>query len=150
METVNRQEFMLAAMSSAGTGLYSPVQVQKLFFLLDENIVKHWLGKPLFKFKPHHYGPFDKEVYWELEALAQEGLANVLGPESVGPRTYHLTDQGVERGKSAFETFGPATQEYISDLVAVIRNMSFTDLVSAVYREYPEMKVNSVFAQARS
>ena len=35
---MDRDQFMLAAMSPAGTGFFTPVQVQKMFFLLDRNI----------------------------------------------------------------------------------------------------------------
>lgn len=35
---MNRYQFILAALSPAGQQPYSPVQVQKLFFLLDRNL----------------------------------------------------------------------------------------------------------------
>ena len=35
---MERNELVIAAMSPARDGVFSPVQVQKLFFLLDENI----------------------------------------------------------------------------------------------------------------
>jgi hypothetical protein len=47
------------------------VQVQKLFFLLDENIAAD-LGGRQFSFEPYDYGPFDRAVYSELELLARQ------------------------------------------------------------------------------
>lgn len=74
---MDRQMFMLAALAAAGeSAAFSPVQVQKLFFLLDRE-ASHLTGGPHFAFRPYDYGPFDYAVYDEINELANRGLAEV-------------------------------------------------------------------------
>ena len=141
-----RSKFMLAAMSPAGTGPFSPVQVQKLFFLLDRNVSKQTKG-PHFNFVPYDYGPFDKKVYRELEVLKNEGLVEILMPSGQNSRVYHLTNKGLEVGEEAFGKFPKDVQRYIGEIVNFVLSLSFAELVSAIYQAYPEMRVNSVFVQ---
>ena len=68
-ERMTREEFILAAMAPGANYCYSPVQVQKLLFLLDRQIPREVNG-PHFHFEPYHYGPFDSSVYSQLEQLA--------------------------------------------------------------------------------
>ena len=140
------KELMLAAMSPAGTGPFSPVQVQKLFFLLDSNVAKQ-IGGPHFKFEPYDYGPFDKEVYQELETLMEQELVEILKPYGHGSRIYKLTDEGLETGAKTLKKLPKDVQEYIQAVVDFVRSLSFAQLVSAIYDAYPKMKVNSVFVQ---
>ena len=137
---------MLAAMSPAGTGSFSPVQVQKLFFLLDENVAVQTNG-PHFNFEPYDYGPFDKDVYLELENLQSDGLAEILMPSGPGSRIYKLTDEGFRTGERSFEELPEDIRRYIGEAVNFVRSLSFAELVSAIYKAYPEMRVNSVFSQ---
>ena len=73
---MDKDRFMLAAMSPAGTGFFTPVQVQKMFFLLDMNISDETEGEQ-FDFVAYDYGPFDVDVYIELEELEDEGLVEI-------------------------------------------------------------------------
>jgi uncharacterized protein YwgA len=141
---MERRELVLAALTPAMTGPFTPVQVQKLFFLLDDR-AKKGIGGPHFDFKPHHYGPFDKEVYDELEGLAEEGLVEVVEVGRAGLRTYRLTEQGHRTGEGLLDTFDVPVREYMNEVVSFVRGKSFSELVSAIYREYPEMRENSVF-----
>lgn len=67
---MDREDLVLACLAPAKGALHSPVQVQKMFFLIDRNISEDIEG-PLFDFHPYDYGPFDKAVYETLEKLAQ-------------------------------------------------------------------------------
>lgn len=141
---LNRDQFVLAGMSAAELSRLSPVQVQKLFFLLDKQIGPQ-LGGPHFDFKPYHYGPFDKEVYDVLNEL--ESFGKLEKWQSVSPRSirYVLTPSGYREGKNILEGLKDPQKKYIRDIVNWLKDLSFTELVSAIYRHYPEMKVNSVF-----
>ena len=142
---LKRDVFMLAAMSSAGSDSFSPVQVQKLFFLLDKNVAKQ-TGGPHFAFQPYDYGPFDKDVYGELDQLEEKGLVETIASGGNGGRTYRLTNDGYRVGNEAFDGLGEPIQDYIGKTVHFVRTLSFAELVSAIYQAYPEMKKNSVFA----
>ena len=142
---MKREDLVLAAMSPARCGLFSPIQIQKLFFLLDKNIPDAVDG-PHFDFAPYHYGPFDKSVYQAIERLAARGLA-----EAVPGRwaNYRLTEAGQARGEAVLAGLSPKARSYVERTVEFVRKLSFTDLVSAIYRKYPEMRENSVFQESR-
>jgi hypothetical protein len=118
--------------------MYTPVQVQKLFFLIDREAA-HLVGGPHFDFRPYHYGPFDKEVYRALDSLALQGLAISAA------RSYGLTPTGQRQGAALLATLDTRARTYIEEVSAFVRRLSFASLVSAIYKAYPEMRVNSVF-----
>src|SRR5690242_8635530 len=76
-DAMKRSDLILAAMSVADGGLYTPVQVQKLFFLMDREIPDRING-PLFNFEPYNYGPFDPAVYRELEKLHLSDMVQLV------------------------------------------------------------------------
>ena len=49
---MERRDTILAAMSPAGTGQFTPVRIQKLLFLIDRNIARDTDG-PHFQFEPY-------------------------------------------------------------------------------------------------
>lgn len=139
-----RQRFILAALATADGGVFAPVQVQKLFFLLDKKVPKR-VGGPYFEFQPYDYGPFDKAIYSELEALQQQGLVKIEFVPSAAGRYYSLTPSGQEKGEVQLDEFEDDIKDYMFKLSGWIRSLSFAELVGSVYKEFPEMRENSVF-----
>ena len=137
-----RKDIVLAALASGRFDQFSPVQVQKMFFLIDRNVGEQ-LGGPYFNFVPYDYGPFDAEVYEEIKKLSDDDFITINGYGSL--RRYTLTEQGHEKGKSILERFPEVVQKYMSEVSEFVQKHSFTTLVAAIYKDYPEMKVNSVF-----
>jgi hypothetical protein len=128
-------------MAAAG-GPLTPVQVQKLFFILDRKIALQ-IGGPHFSFVPYHYGPFDATVYHSLDALAEQGL---IATEATGSaRRYGISTSGLHTGLAAFGRLPIGVQNYVRALAAWIRSLTFAQLVSAVYDAWPEMKAKSIF-----
>src|SRR5262249_3878533 len=125
-------------------GLHSPVQIQKTLFLIDTEIPK-LVGGPYFDFQPYDYGPFDKDVYDALEELTRGQLVEVDTAAGLRWRRYRLTDAGQEKGMKALQSMARPARQYITDVSKFVRSLSFDQLVSAIYKAYPEMKVNSVF-----
>ena len=142
---MNRSDFVLATVALQGAGIcLSPVQVQKLFFILDREIPDS-IGGPLFNFEPYDYGPFDSAVYSEIERLDMAGLAKV---EQAYPyRVYALTDAGLDKGLKVADNFSEETRNYIKAAGSFVRRLTFQQLVSAVYKKYPEMRAKSVFRE---
>jgi uncharacterized protein len=129
---------MLAALATANGERFTPVQVQKLFFLIDREVAR-LIDGPHFNFQPYHYGRFDKAVYQELEALSRDGLVDVH------VRPYALTLAGQEAGLVHLNALHPDAKDYIERVSTFVRSLSFSALVSAIYKAYPEMRANSVF-----
>ncbi len=65
--------------------------------------------------------------------------------KGVRKRTYRLLQKGFNKGQEHLKTLDEKTQKYIGRVASFVVRVSFAELVSAIYREYPEMKVNSVF-----
>jgi uncharacterized protein len=140
---MNRSEILLAGLAAAGENAnLTPVQVQKLFFLLDREAAP-LLGGPHFNFQPYDYGPFDSAVYNGIEELARRDLARV---QSTGRyRVYSLSQLGFQEGSRLLNTVTPNARAYIINIAGWIRQLSFEQLVASIYNRYPEMKAKSVF-----
>ena len=139
---MNRQEILLAALASGSREDFSPVQIQKLMFLIDKTIASS-LGGPFFAFEPYHYGPFDVAVYNEFAQFEAQQLGHTEGDGR--DRRYRLNDEGRERALEILNKLSEPHRRYIAELATLVQSLSFTALVSSVYKAYPEMKANSVF-----
>jgi hypothetical protein len=142
-KNMDRDELVLAAMAPGRGHRYTPVQVQKLLFLIERQVSRDVLEGPHFNFQPYHYGPFDAAVYSELEELASRGLVST--DQSSAPRTFGLTPEGEALGNAALARLPDNIQNFFGRASAFVRMHSFSSLVSAIYKAFPEMRVNSVF-----
>ena len=140
---MDKEAFVLMALAAGGEKIYSPVQVQKLLFLLDDNIPDA-VGGPHFNFEPYDYGPFDKEVYNVLGRLENGNLASIF-PTGRGWNKYTLTPTGFRKGLGHLKSLSKNQKKYTEQLANFVTTVSFSQLVSAIYTHYPDMKVNSVF-----
>lgn len=141
---MHKASYVLCGLTPAQRTAHSPVQVQKLFFLLDKGI-GGCVGGPFFNFEPYHYGPFDQEVYRTLEELTAEGLVEIELEPCGRWNAYRLTPEGQKKGDELLTKFPDEVQQFIRDVSGFVRKLSFAQLVSAIYKAYPEMKANSVF-----
>ena len=140
---MDRRSLILAALAAGGENTsYSPVQVQKLLFLIDEEAAGLVHG-PHFRFEPYNYGPFDWAVYEQIDALAREDLIEIH--ESDRYPTYVLTSEGYHRGAGELHGLSEPAQSFLTKVARWIKPLSFQQIVAAIYKRYPEMKSNSVF-----
>ena len=140
----NPEAFVLAAMSQEGGKKYSPVQIQKLLFVLEKEL-RERINGPHFDFQPYDYGPFDKNVYSVLGELSTKGHVTIS--HGIGKRYphYSLTLSGLEVGRDALSRYDTNAQAYIAQVSEFVLSCTFPELVAAIYKAYPEMRVNSVF-----
>lgn len=142
---MDKNAIVLTALAPAQGAAFSPVQVQKLLFLIERNIADKVDG-PHFNFQPYDYGPFDAAVYGVLDDLADEELIEVLDVPGQSWKRYRLTEAGQIEGGVFFNSINDKNiRNYIETLSSFVLKLTFPQLVSAVYKAYPEMKVNSVF-----
>ena len=139
---MTRNDVVLAALAPAEGSLHSPVQVQKLLFLLDE-VCPDALQGPHFAFEPHSYGPFDANVYRALEQLRDEGLAVVRFNGRW--QDYGLTPKGQKTAEQIKSQLPATTSDYIARASEFVRTLSFSALVASIYEAFPHMRENSVF-----
>lgn len=140
---VSRTYLVLAAMASGDAPHeLSPVQAQKLFFLIDRE-ASGPLNGPLFNFRPYDYGPFDRAVYEEMDQLALHGLVKI---EKAGAyRRYVLTERGIQKAQDILPRIPENARTFFAVAGNWVRSLGFRSLVSAIYRAYPETKENSIF-----
>ena len=142
---MNRQELVLSVLGAANGNGYSPAQLQKALFLIDRNLPGIVANGDGFQFQPYDYGPFDRGVYVEADALAANGLARIERSASSGYRTYSASEDGIRRAAEHLASLNEAQRNYIETVSGWVRSMSFAKLVKSIYEEYPEMRANSIF-----
>lgn len=142
---ITRRELVLAALAANGGPQFTPVQVQKLFFLVDED-VSDLVNGPHFSFKPNDYGPYDKNVYRQIELLALEGLVQISVNPTTRFKTFKLTHDGRVEGQAILEKMDSKVADYLNRLSKWVRSMSFKELVLAIYAKHPKMKDRSLLA----
>ena len=142
---MKRSEIVLAAMAAGGSEVrYSLAQLQKLLFLIDREIPEH-VGGPHFRFKPYYYGPFDKEVYAEIFALVRGRFANVDTTER--HCLLLLTDSGSALGTNILTGLPAPVSRYLGEASEWVRALSFRQLLTAIYRDFPDMAIHSPWPQ---
>ena len=125
-----------------------PVQLQKSLFLLGRNLSPEKLQNDSFyKFEAYDYGPFCGEVYKDAEALEGNGMIAIMRPPLVRFNIYEITDLGTEHARALRKSLDEATTSYLDAVVDFTKSLSFTELVSAIYKAYPEMREKSVFRE---
>jgi len=138
---MNRSDAVLAAMAAAGeNATFTPVQIQKLMFLIDREIPR-LVGGPHFNFQPYDFGPFDSAVYDLLDRLTAQEL---VYQSKARYRLYTLSPEGYHRGLGVLNGSNAAST-YIRQAANWVRSIPFSKLVAAIYRAYPDMQVNSIF-----
>ncbi len=139
---MNKKELLISALASGASEEFSPVQLQKLIFLIDSELSPQ-VGGAYFHFKPYHYGPFDVTVYEEFLKLELEGLCHTKGNGKT--RAYMITEPGKKYAKKILNSLSESQKKYISEVARFVQSLAFPQLVSSIYKAYPHMKVNSVF-----
>lgn len=140
-----RQELVLAALAAGESNSeLTPVQAQKLFFLIDQNVAGA-IGGQQYNFQPYDYGPFDSAVYTDLDWLAvpQAGMVEIV--RNGRYRTYRLTEQGRQFGIQKLAELDAQTSDYFGRAKDWVKSLSFQGLVKAIYQAYPAMRANSIF-----
>ena len=142
---LQRDQVLLVVLSLADGNPLTPVQVQKSLFLADRKARGAFRGTSVYNFQPYDYGPFDRQVYVDAQTLSYRGFVEIGTDPRGGWNTYAATDEGVRAGREFMAELAEEQRSMLSRIVKIVRSLSFTELVSAIYRSYPEMRVRSVF-----
>ncbi len=144
-ENLSRRKFVLIGLAPAQGCPHTPVQVQKLFFLLQaRGSQSPALGHAYFDFKPCHFGPFDKFVYVELEGLQNQGWVEVSF-DSSGLKNYRLTPEGQLEANKLLDELDSRSRKFAVAVSEWIHRQTFFNLLNTIYHHFPDMAVNSVF-----
>jgi uncharacterized protein len=143
-----KQELLLAALASSRGSQFSPVQIQKLLFLIDRRVGRD-IGGPFFNFEPYKFGPFDKGIYDTLDSLVAGKLVAEVSSKESKWKLYQPTASGQAKGEKLLLGLARQPKLEVCDLSQYVLKMSFHDLIAAIYREYPDMQARSIFRAHR-
>lgn len=142
---ISRADIILAAMVPAPRVVwFDPIRIQKLLFLIDKEVPSLVHG-PHFNFQPYSYGPVDLAVYLELEALTADSCVHT--DRTLRYLRFRLTSKGIVRGEALLSSLPDKASRFVKRACEWIWGVSLHDLLSAIYRRYPEMAVNAVALQ---
>lgn len=120
----------------------SPVQLQKVAFLVGQECSENDLPKPYYDFAPYDYGPFCVDVYRDAERLQEQGLVSIGINSSGGWREYRATFQSRDVDT---DLISKEVVDYIQSAVEWAMQLTFRQLVSSIYHSYPHFRENSIF-----
>jgi uncharacterized protein len=142
------KDWTLLVIGAANGRSLTPVQLQKALFLLERNLTNEQRQvADFYIFKPYDYGPFNAQIYRDAEQLRNEELVVIDMGGGVAYRDYSATQDGLARSAELRAKLDRVALDYLDRVVTWVRSLSFNSLVQAIYKEYPDMKANSVFRE---
>lgn len=115
----------------------------KGLFLVDRMFREKFGKSTGFEFEAYKYGPFDKEVYNELDELRATDFVEIRETGRYQANDIVLTKDGLKVGKEAFEELSEEEQQLISWIKGKHIQQPVDQLLSFVYNQYPEMADNT-------
>jgi hypothetical protein len=101
-----------------------------------------------YDFVPYDYGPFSVAIYGDLDALYEAGAVERLPTPGYTWDRYRSTAAGVAAAQLLVDAMGQSDRGravWLQRLKQDVLTLSFRDLLSYVYRRYPDFAENSVF-----
>lgn len=141
---LENREIMLLVITAAGSTGLTPVQLMKSVFLISRSGLPE-VPTHFYSFVPYDYGPFNPDVYRDVEALESEGIVVEVHDAGRSWPKYVITPAGLERAEELRSQVGPQFSAYIDKVVVWVKSLTFSALLRAIYAKYPEMRENSVF-----
>ncbi len=141
---MERAKVLLATLAVSGGREFTPAQLQKAMFLLNENMPT--IFDTTYSFVPYNYGPFDASVYHDAEHLEREGLTRIYNSNRGNWKVYSCSPLGVARGNAELANFSQIEAGYIQRVSEWVLSQDFSSLVKSIYNAYPSMRANSIFA----
>lgn len=147
--TLETSEFVsLSLLSHAGGKIKSRQRMQKLVFLLDQELPD---GTTVYSYKKYDYGPYASELNRDLQSLHDKGFINIEVTYTFGGSkryTYHLLSDGeaafseVLAESDAFQT----VHEHTATVFDEYGDLPVSNLIMEVRdSHYEEYFANSVY-----
>lgn len=135
------KKFIIQTLSLIPDIELTPIQIQKLFFLIERRIAirPHCSEAKVFNFKPYNYGPFDAELSQSINVLIAE--KKIICNNRNRLDHYFLPSQNIEDTSNFLDE---KSRKFIPELVQYIKGLTFKELCFAIYNEFPEMAENSI------
>ncbi|MDE2855907.1 MAG: hypothetical protein OXN88_17180 [Chloroflexota bacterium] len=139
-QEVSRSDILLAILAAADGKKLSRGHLQKVAFLVSEEF-KGELPADFYRFDKHNYGPFCHDITGDTDMLLYWGWIRSSAGTNGSAETYSIANQVNLDEIQLAENI----KRYIRDTVAWVVDMSFSQLVKAIYLRYPEFLERSIF-----
>ena len=84
-------------------------------------------------------------IYEDADLLKLDEMINI-DVNTIGRRNiYSINDKGIKYVDNLKKQIKPELYNYVSKIVKWVKDKSFSQLISKIYKQFPEFKVNSVF-----
>ncbi|MGB2694860.1 MAG: hypothetical protein WBD55_06680 [Dehalococcoidia bacterium] len=140
---LSRDDWLLLFIGIPGGKFYTDqIRVMKGMFLLDKEGPQEL--RDLYDFRPYDYGPFDTQVYRDLDRLEALGLIEVSQIVGTNRQVYGLTAKGEERMKQVLDEAPQHVVEALRQIKELVTSRHFTSLLQYVYKKYPAYAARTV------
>src|SRR5262245_15786781 len=112
---MERKQWTLLVVATAGGQPVEPVQIQKSLFILSRKIPEKLGVEAFYEFEPYDYGPFCAEVYHDAEVLEQEGLLRIIRNRY---KEYVATPSGLEEAERLHREIDSEVWGYLQKIVS--------------------------------
>ena len=139
---MNRRDWLLSAIAQAGNKGLSPIQIQKIMFLLRMEAADY-VGRGFYAFEPYNYGPFSSVIYKDVDRLVYSGMLREQKSDSYN--IYVATTAGRDRANVLIGQLDKRARDYLSKLVRWVISVDFGQLLRSIYAKYPKYAAKSLF-----
>lgn len=122
--------------------LLDPIRIMKGLFLMNMEFGDKL--EDVYQFEPYLYGPCSLDLYEDLLNLKTKGLVDEYKPAYSRWSYYRVTDVGVDKAKELIKKAPKELFERLKGIKNEIIDLSFSDLLKKVYKQYPEYAKKSV------
>lgn len=138
------EQWLLFALSRAKDGRLSPIQAQKIMFLLGME-AKHYVGDRFYKFTPYLYGPYSSAIASDLEKMRSTGQIVAERPAPFQRATYLITVQGLREAEDIGKSVDAKMKGFVQLTVDWVKAQTFSNLLRSIYKKYPAYATQSIF-----
>lgn len=142
----NRQKILLLVFQNLKNNKkLDPIQIQKAIFLIEKECIENKNFAKTFNFVPYNYGPFDKDIYNDLQTLIQK---NFVASEWNGNiKQYKTTEDTAlfDYSNELVTHYGETFIDNVKNITDFVSNLSFDELLNWLYNKYPEMAEKTVY-----
>jgi len=146
MPSLTKTQAILLLFFLGSDGEIDPIRIMKGLFLFNMKARPHWLTpEAKYTFKAYSYGPYSSQLTSDLRALSLNGYLTETQAPGQSWHYYNLTDKGRRTASEYEKQISPIALAYLHELRDYVLRLSFSALLKAVYKMYPQYAVNSVF-----